>query len=127
MKVIGLRTKLKAKEHSGMLKVTYMLESFWRIRHVGSVSTLMSMEVGMKVSPQNPKTLIFKDLKKWVNDVQQGQGEETWVDGAKYVGQYKDGMKNGYGVYVWADRSEFKGNWMENKITGYGIYTWEDG
>lgn len=50
MKVIGLRTKLKAKEHSGMLKVTYMLESFWRIRRVGSVSTLMSMEVVMKVS-----------------------------------------------------------------------------
>jgi len=40
-----------------------------------------------------------------VNDVQQGQGEETWVDGAKYSGQYKDGMKNGYGVYAWADRS----------------------
>ena len=35
----------------------------------------------------------------WVNDVQEGQGEETGVDGAKYVGKYRNGMKHGYGVY----------------------------
>ena len=23
---------------------------------------------------------------EWINDVQEGQGEETWADGAKYTG-----------------------------------------
>ena len=32
---------------------------------------------------------------EWVNDVQQGQGEETWADGARYNGNYENGMKNG--------------------------------
>jgi hypothetical protein len=43
--------------------------------------------------------------------VQEGHGEEEWIDGAKYVGSYKNGMKHGYGVYKWANGSIYKGNW----------------
>ena len=41
----------------------------------------------------------------------EGNGEEEWIDGAKYVGAYKNGMKDGYGVYKWANGSIYKGNW----------------
>ena len=35
----------------------------------------------------------------------ESRGEELWVDGAKYVGKYSNGIKNGYGVYKWTDGS----------------------
>jgi hypothetical protein len=54
--------------------------------------------------------------------VQQGQGEEEWIDGAKYVGEYFNGMKHGNGVYTWANKSVYKGMWDQNKISGYGEY-----
>ena len=31
----------------------------------------------------------------------EGYGEESWLDGSKYVGKCVKGMKNGIGIYKW--------------------------
>lgn len=30
-----------------------------------------------------------------------GQGEFTWADGRKFIGEFKAGVMHGYGVYTW--------------------------
>lgn len=45
---------------------------------------------------------------------------ETWADGAKFKGEYKDGLKDGSGEFSWADGSVFKGGFVANNMTGQG-------
>ena len=52
---------------------------------------------------------------------------ESWQDGSRYEGGYKEGMKHGHGKYIWNDGSMYEGQWCENKINGVGIYIWPDG
>ena len=52
---------------------------------------------------------------------------ESWQDGSRYEGGYKEGMKHGHGKYIWNDGSMYEGEWFENKINGRGIYIWPDG
>ena len=52
---------------------------------------------------------------------------ESWQDGSRYEGGYKEGMKHGHGKYIWNDGSMYEGEWFENKINGSGIYIWPDG
>ena len=52
---------------------------------------------------------------------------ESWQDGSRYEGGYKEGMKHGHGKYIWNDGSMYEGDWYENKINGRGIYVWPDG
>lgn len=46
------------------------------------------------------------------------KGVETWSDGSKYEGDYKDGKKEGIGTYQWIDGSKYNGTWENNKING---------
>ena len=41
-----------------------------------------------------------------------GQGTYTWSDGAKYVGEFKDGKKHGQGTYTFANGNTDKGYYM---------------
>jgi hypothetical protein len=50
--------------------------------------------------------------------LQNGQGQEKWVDGSSYVGSYVNGKKDGIGLYRWSDGSLYGGEWVENKING---------
>ena len=34
-------------------------------------------------------------------DKQEGYGEEFWIDGSNYKGEYKDGKKHGNGIFRW--------------------------
>ena len=34
----------------------------------------------------------------WKDDLQEGNGVETWADGSKYEGQFKEGKKHGLGL-----------------------------
>lgn len=34
---------------------------------------------------------------------------ETWADGSRYEGEYKEGMKHERGKYVWNDLSMYDG------------------
>ena len=69
-----------------------------------------------------------------MNDKQQGQGAMTWLDGRKYVGEFKSGMFHGQGTYSHSDGSGYVGEWKENKAwngteyKGEGVVaTWAEG
>ncbi len=59
---------------------------------------------------------------------------ETWPDGAKYEGNYKQGQKEGIsielllgkGVFIWGDGSRYEGEFVHNNIHGKGTYKWGD-
>jgi len=54
--------------------------------------------------------------------MQDGNGKETWADGAEYEGDYKKGMKNGKGKLKFSDGSFYEGEFVNNDIQGYGVY-----
>ena len=81
---------------------------------------------------------------EWVNDLQDGKGEEQYEDGSKYVGMFSKGEKSGIGkltlkngnyyegeflndklhgngTFIWDKNKNYKGEWNNNEICGYGI------
>ena len=36
---------------------------------------------------------------QWYKDQKQGHGKQTWPDGAKYTGQWKNNKANGIGIF----------------------------
>ena len=51
-----------------------------------------------------------------MEDKQEGRGIETWPDGARYEGEYKEGKKHGQGCLNFADGSIYQGNFEVNEI-----------
>ena len=69
----------------------------------------------------------IKYVGEFSNWLQNGQGTQTWPDGRKYVGGFKDGHADGKGTYTWPDGTEYFGTFSDGKTTGQGTYTWPDG
>ena len=60
------------------------------------------------------------------NSKQNGEGTETWADGAVYQGHFKDGKKEGFGKFLWADKAKYEGD-FHNNLEGKGCYVWSEG
>ena len=54
-------------------------------------------------------------------------GGVAYTNGAKYVGEFKDGKQNGQGTYTFADGAKYVGEWKEDKFHGQGTYTFASG
>ena len=54
-------------------------------------------------------------------------GTNTYADGGKYVGEYKDGKKHGEGTYTLANGDKYVGQWKDDKKHGQGTLTDADG
>ncbi|KAM3134277.1 hypothetical protein pb186bvf_013562 [Paramecium bursaria] len=63
----------------------------------------------------------------FVNNMQQGQGQETYSDGTVYLGQFYNGLKHGLGVLTFNNGEKYTGKFYEDQFDGYGEYEWEDG
>ena len=50
------------------------------------------------------------DTSKWNNCI----GTYTWSDGAKYVGEYKNGKKHGQGTFYFSDGRVWDGQWKND-------------
>ncbi len=58
----------------------------------------------------------------------EGRGIETWADGRKYEGDFKNGKKDGEGNFEWPNGIKYIGSWRQGKQHGIGIlYNPEDG
>ena len=68
----------------------------------------------------------FRDGKKF-------QGTQTWPDGLKYEGEfknvftYKPDSFHGQGTMIWPDGKKYIGQWKDGKFHGQGTMTWPDG
>ena len=49
-------------------------------------------------------------------DLLNGYGIFTWVDGSKYKGQFKKGLKSGKGKYTDIEGDSYEGDWDEEEI-----------
>ena len=57
------------------------------------------------------------DYEQWTNC----QGTETWENGRKYIGEYKDGTRHGQGTMTHPDGAKYFGQWMDGLQIGKGI------
>lgn len=51
----------------------------------------------------------------------------VWPDGARFFGDFEDGLPNGSGEINWADGSTYKGNFVDSQPEGEGEKTWASG
>ena len=56
-----------------------------------------------------------------------GEGTNTWSDGRKYVGKFKNGLPNGKGTETSTDGWRYVGKYNEGKKHGQGKFTYTDG
>lgn len=62
------------------------------------------------------------------NDTEIETKDEVTLDnGAKYIGQWKNGLKFGRGVQIWKDGSVYEGYWHDNKAKDRGRLIHADG
>ena len=63
---------------------------------------------------------------KW--DCENGYGTYNYVNGDKYVGEWKDNKKYGLGTYTWENPWEqYVGYSKDNMMHGQGTYTYANG
>ena len=46
-----------------------------------------------------------------MNSKMEGKGIFSWIDGRKYVGEYKNDLKHGIGTFTWPDGRCYHGEW----------------
>ena len=68
-----------------------------------------------------------KYVGEFKDDKRTGQGTYTWADGDKYVGEYKDDKRTGQGTYTYASGDKYVGEYKDDKNHGQGTYTFADG
>lgn len=51
----------------------------------------------------------------------EGRGIETWNNGRRYEGDFKNGKKNGEGTFEWPNGVKYIGTWKDGKQNGTGI------
>src|SRR5258706_366217 len=73
----------------------------------------------------------FPNGGKYVGEFKDGKynGESTFTfsDGQKYVGEFKDGKYHGQGTFTFANGSTYVGDWKEGKYDGRGTLYAADG
>src|ERR1019366_4352446 len=52
------------------------------------------------------------------------QGTKTFLNGSKYVGEFKDGKFNGQGTFASARENKYVGEWKDGKFNGQGTLTY---
>lgn len=52
----------------------------------------------------------------------EGRGTESWSDGRRYEGDFKNGKKDGEGTFIWPNGNKYIGSWRADKQHGIGIY-----
>ena len=72
-------------------------------------------------------TYTYVDGDKYVgefkNNKRHGQGTYTFASGSKYVGEFKNSNYNGQGTYTYADGDKYFGEYKNGKKHGQGIFT----
>jgi|APSaa5957512535_1039671.scaffolds.fasta_scaffold136095_2 hypothetical protein len=59
--------------------------------------------------------------------VKHGRGVQQWPDGAKYEGDWRDGMAQGRGTFHHANKDLYTGEFFKDRANGYGAYIHENG
>ena len=55
------------------------------------------------------------------------KGTALYLDGSKYVGEFRNNKPSGYGTFQWSNGDKYFGEWKNGKINGNGTRIWKDG
>jgi hypothetical protein len=74
-------------------------------------------------------TGIARYVGEFKNGMKHGKGTKVWLNGDRYSGDFFEDVKQGKGVYIWGDKSNwpgerYEGEYQNDKRNGYGIYEW---
>lgn len=56
-----------------------------------------------------------------------GNGVMIYASGARYIGEFKSGLRDGFGTCFYPDGGNYKGYWMRDRQEGSGIRTFSPG
>ena len=88
----------------------------------------MAGRMANKRQPNNVQTQNIKHSEtKSTENRKHKDNWHVWSNGAKYKGEWKDGLMHGQGECRWLNGSQYKGEWKDNKRNGHGIYVYADG
>ena len=88
--------------------------------------------VGCETRPKSGHgTETFNNGSKYVGEYKDyklhGQGTLTFTDGDKYVGGFRDDKQHGQGTYTFANGNKYVGEYKDGYIHGQGTYTYASG
>ncbi|CAI9097927.1 OLC1v1034451C1 [Oldenlandia corymbosa var. corymbosa] len=61
-----------------------------------------------------------------IGNVPEGSGKYSWLDGCKYEGEWRCGMRHGYGKLQWPSGAVYEGDFSGGYMHGTGTYTGRD-
>lgn len=61
------------------------------------------------------------------SQMKHGYGVQTWLDGAKYEGEWRYGKADGKGTFYHANGDVFDGYFKADKANGHGVYQHKTG
>lgn len=64
---------------------------------------------------------------QYKNSLRHGEGRQIGKDGSIYEGQWKNDKRNGKGRIIYSDGDCYEGDWVDDKTEGYGKYLYKDG
>jgi hypothetical protein len=67
-----------------------------------------------------------------VNGLEEGPGVKTWLNGQRYVGEWRSGKRNGFGTLFYAKDNVnrvllYSGHFVDDIRSGNGTLEWQDG
>jgi len=75
--------------------------------------------------------LAFPDGARYIGQAKDGKahgrGMYVYPDGSKYEGQFRDGVMHGEGLYSWANGARYEGQFRDGNKHGVGTFTWPSG
>lgn len=86
-----------------------------------ATNLVAAVMVGLLTAPT--ATALPKCPDKWVSTWANCQGEISFPDGGKYVGDFQHGKMNGQGTYTWPNGTKYVGTFRDDKMDGHGIKT----
>lgn len=76
-------------------------------------------------------TVKYGNGAKYVGQLKQGKphghGTLAWANGDQYIGDWKDDRRHGHGAFAWANGRRYVGDWNDGKKHGQGTHTWPNG
>ena len=65
----------------------------------------------------------------WLKGFKEGKGEEKWIHGDVYIGEYHHGIMEGQGKMIYDSEgiSMYEGDWIDNRKFGWGVRHYPSG
>ena len=103
-----------------MIKTISITWAFFALSFIIANDHQLSKKMGSHVNGERYKG-------SYKNGLKHGHGNWTHPDGDAYRGKFKSGVKRGWGVYTFKNGEEYRGHYKRDQQHGLGQYTYNNG